>query len=516
MMTRAGSINIQVPYALALLVAAFALVWQRYLGLNPDTTWLTLMAERWLGGGRLYVDLHENNPPASVYLYVPAALAGKWTGLRSELILQVMTIGCFALCAAAAWRMLVRAGYGREFRYNWLALIATMLFLVLPVSSFAQREHLAAILTLPVIGVGIIRSNGRQPLMWMVVVSGLCMGIVASIKPPLVSIAILVALIGAIANRSWRPVFAAENWIAAGVFASYIAAIFFVHPEFVRDVMPLLREVYLPNGFMLALIILPAFYVIAAAIFHSVMMHKSDWLEPPMAIVYAAAAGYFFSYVLQMKFFDYHALPVSIFLLLALAMGSLRLKPDAKAGETYMLPFRHRFMTLAVVAVLAGFNVWDFDFRQYNGNLTRVVASIKSGAKVVGFGIYPGPQIRSVRDAGGHWVGSFGYTYVPGFAAWYYKHETVSPAWAKRLDYWERWTAEVFARDLKAKKPEIVLMRDEVLVRWPEWIRKYPQLDGAMKDYDFYRKVNVGKKIFPVLIYVRKFPHAGGPRGNTQ
>jgi hypothetical protein len=127
------------------------------------------------------------------------------------------------------------------------------------------------------------------------------------------------------------------------------------------------------------------------------------------------------------------------------------------------------------------------------------------------------------REAGGHWVGSFGYTYVPGFAAWYYKHETVSPAWAKRLDYWERWTAEVFARDLKAKKPDIVLMRDEVLVRWPEWIRKYPQLDGAMKDYDFYRKVNVGKKTFPVLVYVRKTPclsplklsHYGATKGSS-
>jgi len=233
------------------------------------------------------------------------------------------------------------------------------------------------------------------------------------------------------------------------------------------------------------------------------MTHRSDWLTPPLSLVYAAAGGYFVSFIVQMKFFDYHALPVSMFLLLALSMSVLQSRPQAGAGSGTFMSKGTRVFTIAVVLGLGAFNTWDFYSPQYNGNLSRLIRTLKPAATVTGFGMVPGSQIRAVRDAGGSWVGSFGYTYVPGYAQWYRKNARVGPHWAGRLAHWERWTAEVSTRDIVQKKPDVIVLRDEELVRWPDWIKKYPKLNAAMSAYRFHSRVDVGKGIYPVLVCVR-------------
>ncbi len=123
-----GRADIPTAKVLCVALTAAAFWWQLHLGVNPDTTWLTLMAERWLAGERLFIDLHENNPPASIYLYVPAVLAGKVLGIRSELALQILTIATFAGALYAAYRMFVRAGYANRFRLEWVAVAAIAIF----------------------------------------------------------------------------------------------------------------------------------------------------------------------------------------------------------------------------------------------------------------------------------------------------------------------------------------------------------------------------------------------------
>jgi hypothetical protein len=503
-----GRLKLPLPYLLNGFLIAAAFTLQLYLGLNPDTTWLTVMAERWLGGERLFIDLHENNPPASVYLYIPAVYAGKLMGIRSELVVQVFTILLFMGCVYCTFKMLVRAGYERHFHFGWLLTVCVILFLLMPVSSYGQREHLAALLTLPLLGLAAIRCAGKRPDVWMVVLSGLALGCIGAIKPPLISIAVLLSLLAAFHSRSWRVFLAPENWIGAAVFATYLAAIVFLHPAFVRDVMPLLRDVYLPARFFVIILLAPAFWVMVGLVVHSAMMHRADWVDPPICLVYAAASGYFFSYIMQMKFFDYHALPVAIFLMLALCMGILRLQPGT---GSWVVRRTGRLTGLLIIGVLGGFNFHDFYSSQYNGNLTKVVQAINPAARVAGFGVMPGPQIRAVRDAGGSWVGSFGYTYVPGYAAWFRAHETVSAEWGARLDFWERWTADVSARDIAEKKPDIILFLDEKLLQWPTWLKQYPQMVKAMSNYRFYSKADVGKGKFPVLVYVRS-AHGIGAR----
>ncbi|MCC2095453.1 MAG: hypothetical protein KDJ29_01095, partial [Hyphomicrobiales bacterium] len=322
-------LNLPLPYALAGALFLAACAWQIMLGVNPDTTWLTMMAERWLGGDRPYVDVHDTNPPASIYLYMPAAVIARLTGIRSEYVVQFLVFALFAGCMVATARIARRSGYDRYFRMDWLAPVCVVLFLLMPSVTFAQREHIAAMLTLPVIAVGAVRAAGKDPDAWMIALSGVAIGVAASIKPPLASIAVFISAVVALHRRSWSPLFAPENFIGAGMVFVYIAAVLAGHPEFMRDVAPQLKDVYLPNAFFALLIILPAFYAMVMLFAHSLLQHRGDWVTAPTSLVYAAAAAYFVSYIVQVKFFDYHALPVTIFLCLAICMGVLRVQSDA-------------------------------------------------------------------------------------------------------------------------------------------------------------------------------------------
>ena len=80
-----------VPVALA--------VWtQARFGMMADVSWLIDCDERWLDGAVPYRDFIETNPPASLWLYLPAVAAARALGLRSELLVSAYG---FALAAVA-------------------------------------------------------------------------------------------------------------------------------------------------------------------------------------------------------------------------------------------------------------------------------------------------------------------------------------------------------------------------------------------------------------------------------
>lgn len=51
---------------IAIVVVAVAL--RKFLLANVDVSWFITIAEKWLDGQRLYVDIVDVNPPASMFL----------------------------------------------------------------------------------------------------------------------------------------------------------------------------------------------------------------------------------------------------------------------------------------------------------------------------------------------------------------------------------------------------------------------------------------------------------------
>src|SRR5713101_5631390 len=67
--------------ALPLIAVTIAAIVLRLLMVTAtDVSWLITLSEKVLDGTRLYVDLIEVNPPASVLLYLPAVALARWVG----------------------------------------------------------------------------------------------------------------------------------------------------------------------------------------------------------------------------------------------------------------------------------------------------------------------------------------------------------------------------------------------------------------------------------------------------
>ncbi|WP_247984810.1 hypothetical protein [Bradyrhizobium sp. 186] len=78
-----------------IIVAAIlltALLVQVPVVLNPDLGCLLSEGEQILDGRKLGVDLFELNPPLSVYLYMPAALLARMTGIAPEIIVIILVM----------------------------------------------------------------------------------------------------------------------------------------------------------------------------------------------------------------------------------------------------------------------------------------------------------------------------------------------------------------------------------------------------------------------------------------
>src|SRR5262245_31726227 len=119
-------------------ILAAALLIQIPLVLNADLGWLLTANEKILDGRSLGVDLFESNPPLSVYMYMPAVMLARMTGVAPEYIVIILVmveiVGALVVIdrAAAAARLEAR-------ERNVSAWLFALLLAILPGAIFGQR-----------------------------------------------------------------------------------------------------------------------------------------------------------------------------------------------------------------------------------------------------------------------------------------------------------------------------------------------------------------------------------------
>jgi hypothetical protein len=94
--------TVAVGFAAAILAA---LVQSFLMSIDCDVSWLITVNEKMLAGQRLYVDVIEVNPPASIWLYTPPVWLAERLALRPEAVVVAAFIGCALLSCALALRL---------------------------------------------------------------------------------------------------------------------------------------------------------------------------------------------------------------------------------------------------------------------------------------------------------------------------------------------------------------------------------------------------------------------------
>jgi hypothetical protein len=459
--------------AIILAIVAAALVERSLIDTTPDVSWLITLGEKLLDGERPYVDFIEVNPPASIWIYLPAILFARFVGVTPEFAVGLFVFAGVAVSLCISARILRDGGILRN--PGPLVALFTAALILLPMVVFAQREHIALISLLPMLAVSTVRAEGKPVALHWSIVAGLGAGVTAAIKPHFIFPILFAVGTSAICVRSWRPILALENWISAGLLAIYTAAVFVLYPTFIHDVMPIVVAVYVPQKASLVdLMTLGAMPLWCGALLTIFALKRGAAFEPPFVLLLAASAGFLVAFVVQQKGLPYHSYPMLALILVAAVVAVC---DRLLAGADII-----RFAGMATVAAILVMTLRWFapmvDLGSLKGPILASVSrpkvlNISSSLVDVGFPL--------TRQLGGTWVGRSCGQWIAA-SAMAIKLQGTDEATIAAMDrYIERDRAGLI-QDIATKKPDIILV-DRVHFDWLKWAKSDPVLARELARY---------------------------------
>ena len=328
------------PYLLvALVILCAAVVWQIWIGLLGDVTWLLMLDERWFAGERPYVDFLEINPPASLLVYAPEVALAQALGLRSETIVVASGFVATTLSLGLAGTILARAQRSKEIGAFGFAVALLALF-CLPGDAFMERDVLAAVFLVPFLALCLARAlrvavDGRHALL-----AGLGVGMMVALKPPYALAAVFPAL-----YVLWRAgprvvLQAIEVPAAAFVVLAYGLVAWYGFPAYALNMLPALMNVYLAvRESALELLHSEGGLDFCALMLLGGFLARGRIRDPALAIAGLAAVGAFVGYYAQGKGWLYQAYPAIAFATLFAGLAWERSRADARERGLAVLSF---------------------------------------------------------------------------------------------------------------------------------------------------------------------------------
>lgn len=462
-------------------VAAFLAQW--FVPEITDISWIFVMCEKILAGEHLYTDIMETNPPMTVLMYMPTVLLSHIVRLSPEL-LEIALVSLLAW-SVIAWtsRLLHASGQIQSIaRYR---VIATLGFVLLPLGCFSEREHIALLVTLPVIAITAARADGYRVDWRIALIAGLGEGFAATIKPQLVLPVLLMVGYAVIRTRSLRAPFRLEHWIGAAIAAAYLASVYAFFPDYLTRMMPLLMETYRPVRYPLSNIAgaegAIVFYLMVVAL---VALRGRGVLAPRLMMPLLAAIGYFGSYVEQSKGWPYHLYP-------AIGLIGVTLLNDvitaAMTADIRTLKGRLRF-SLEVVTII-GFLIsicFQADYledRQWDSfPLVTTIRKLTPHPTIAIMSDDLGLTNPLVRMVDGTFVGTLASQWITNYANFRLEHEKLDPAMQERMQAWIDYDRAVLANDIRRAHPDFILV-DRGGPDYLTWAQQSPELAALIRDY---------------------------------
>lgn len=460
------------------IVAVFglAILMRQWVPLNPDVSWLLIVAGRMLDGQQLYRDIVEINPPMAGFAYMPGVALARLLGVDARHVVDGQLL---VLAAASLWvsSRILRKLPALAQRNGWpLAIWAAAVMTVLPMNVFAQREHIAALTFLPALAVYALRAERVPVPVWAVVIAGGGAGITMAFKPFFAVPAALCIVASAIRSRSWPALFAPENFIAGALVGGISIGTYVLYPEYFSVTYPLVRDIYLSNALPFSAVVFnPATLIFAVALVTVLLARTSGALDSLSLTAVLAAAGFAVSFYLQRRGWAYHSYPMVAVALLA--MGYALLLPNDAA------PAR-RFGLAAPVILLATFL---FGVQWFNGNvhvgpLREALADLKPHPRLLVLSGEAAVGHPLVHDIHGTWVLREQHLWIREFVRLTREATHVDAATDARLENYlaqeRRWLIE----DFRKSSPDIVLI-DNLRDGFGDWARADAELAQLLKPY---------------------------------
>jgi hypothetical protein len=433
--------------------------------LDCDVSWLITVNEKMLAGQRLYVDLIEVNPPASVWLYTPAVWIAQQLKLRPEAVI----VAAFIAAALASCGVTLRISERLRHPPNPLILTAVLSFvtLVLPLGTFAQREHAAMLLALPPLtALAALAERRTLSLAWRIAV-GVAAGLVITIKPHFALVIVPAVALAAWQARALKPLMPIAA-AAITVVASYAIAILLFAPDYLR-LVPMLTEVYLALREQWSTLLRGPVFTIPLAIYALAFALRPRPVAALPAMFLIGSGGFATAALIQGRGYLNHALPGMAlgFVGLLLLASNSRIEPKRRA------------LVLSAAAALAGLQLYAMASIRPVAGLAEAVARVAPPRPSV---IALGPDLLTghplVRNVDGRWAGSRAALFI---AAGAHRQIVDEPGPASaRFVRWYQADLNAFANDVERERPDVILVDARADLGW---LREQPQIQRATAAY---------------------------------
>ncbi len=457
-------------------VVAVAVALRQVVAANTDVSWWLTLSEKVLAGQQLYRDIIETNPPIPILAYLPAVLLGRALHVRAETMVDALTFAAIAASVLVSLRIARRMS-ALDLGHGWpFAIFSIAVLTILPMQTFGQREHLASIALLPALTALAGRAQARALPWWAIVAAGLGAAITLAFKPYFVLGIGAGIVTAAVLARSVRPLFAPEHLIAAVLVVAYGAATAIVFPDYFGKIYPMVRDVYIPMKRPLAdLVASPAVVIWAGALVLALALRPGGRARAAVAVLAAESTGFAAAFLLQQKGWAYQSYPMIALSLLALA-ATLAERPERARPRAVVAG-----ALVVTGALFLGGALWmnaTSDARA----LTAPVARLGSHPKILVLSAEPSIGHPLTRAVDGEWVSSQQSLWVREFVARLRRSRTIDAEMDARLEAYERREHAMLIDDIKRNPPDVVLV-DNLLGNWGDWLRADPDLGALLKSY---------------------------------
>jgi hypothetical protein len=314
------------PELLILALGLCLAFWFYHRGmLNHDISWYLVATERWVGGGQLYRDIIEVNPPLAFYLTAPAVWMASHGMITPEAAFLVWVLLFIASSLVWARRLLWRTP-GLKDRERHMLLAACFVALVIaPMDNFGQREHFLVIFALPLILLVSLQPLGLSCSRSERAAIGALAAIGIALKPYFLALPAALSVVCAIRKRSWRSAIAPEYLLVAAGIVVYAAFVILVHPDYVTRIVPMARLVYDTYGQSAYVILLDLDLFAFAFVARAILLVPGP--EPARREVgvrlLVVGAAFVLAYLVQFKGWRSHMVPTQAIVCIAAAWLSL-------------------------------------------------------------------------------------------------------------------------------------------------------------------------------------------------
>jgi hypothetical protein len=432
----------------ALIVAA--VLQQLIIPLDCDVSWLLTASEEVLAGKRLYIDIIEVNPPASVWLYLPMVWLAHLLAAKVEAVVVIVTL---ALATTSTWgtaRLASRLSRPPAPRPLFAALaFVTMVF---PAGLFAQREHFALLFALPAL-TALARVADRRPLrLWQALLVGAAAAMVVIIKPHFALVIIPAAGWAAWRSRSLSGLVTPAITAVALVTFYALAVIAFAGAYLA--LVPMLGQLYLPMRETPLRLLLSARATTASDSGESsIALSPRAW--PTLSVILlCGSAGFVVAGLIQGKGYFNHALPGIALALVAVII--LFSEPSSR-------PSFRPLLAAATLFIAASLFVQFAALRPPPGLAEAIDLVAPPHPSIITLGTELATGHPATRLVEGRWVGT--YAALTAAAGARSRSGGVAPRPGTDLARWYAADLATFCADVARERPDLVLV-ERANYRW--------------------------------------------------